>query len=439
MEGHNKTEIGNFPNDWNVGRIDDFFEIQQGKQVSKSNRVGENQKPFLRTSNIYWGKVVFEELDYMNFSKDEEARYRLKKNDLLVCEGGDIGRTAIWNQEVENCYYQNHLHRLRAKTDDIDPLFILQWLEYSFVIGKVYFGRANVTTIPNLSKSRLSELIIPHPPLPEQRKIAHVLSTVQKAIEQQDNLIRTTTELKKSLMQKLFTEGTRGELQKETEIGLVPESWEVIRIGDIMKITSGGTPSRKNKEYYAGDILWVKSGELEDNIILNTEEKITEQAIKESSAKLFPLKTLLIAMYGATVGKTSILEKEAATNQAVCAILPNEEIFNQEFLRHYFITIRENLLKQRYGGAQPNISQTIIKNTLVPKPNIKEQNAIADSMTLFDSKICYHKSKKDSLTALFKTLLHELMTGQRRVHKLGFEALVKDTTQEGGKHHSHSV
>jgi type I restriction enzyme S subunit len=132
MQGYNKTEIGFFPNDWNVGRIDTFFEVQQGKQVSKSNRVGKNQRPFLRTSNIYWGKIVLEELDYMNFSNDEEARYRLKKNDLLVCEGGDIGRTAIWNQEVENCYYQNHLHRLRAKTDDIDSLFILQWLEYSY-------------------------------------------------------------------------------------------------------------------------------------------------------------------------------------------------------------------------------------------------------------------------------------------------------------------
>ncbi len=248
MEGYSNTDIGFFPNDWNVGRIDNFFEIQQGKQVSKSNRVGKNQRPFLRTSNIYWGKIVLEELDYMHFSEDEEARYRLEKNDLLVCEGGDIGRTAIWNQELENCYYQNHLHRLRAKKGDIDPLFILQWLEYSFGYGKVYFGRANVTTIPNLSKSRLSELIIPQPPLPEQRKIAHVLSTVQKAIEQQDNLIRTTTELKKALMQKLFTEGTRGETQKETEIGLVPESWEVVRIERVVNKTKM-RDSRKEPNY----------------------------------------------------------------------------------------------------------------------------------------------------------------------------------------------
>jgi type I restriction enzyme S subunit len=87
-------------------------------------------------------------------------------------------------------------------------LFILHWLQYSFVYGNIYFGRGNITTIPNLSKSRLSELIIPQPKLPEQRKIAHVLSKVQKAIEQQDKLIRTTTELKKALMQKLFTEGS---------------------------------------------------------------------------------------------------------------------------------------------------------------------------------------------------------------------------------------
>ena len=86
MEGYNNTEIGFFPNDWNVGRIDAFFKIQQGKQVSKSNRVGKNQRPFLRTSNIYWGKIVLEELDYMHFSNDEEAKYRLKKNDLLVCD-----------------------------------------------------------------------------------------------------------------------------------------------------------------------------------------------------------------------------------------------------------------------------------------------------------------------------------------------------------------
>ena len=102
--------------------------------------------------------------------------------------------------------------------------------------------------------------------------------------------------------------------------------WQVKRIEEIAKTTSGGTPSRTNKSYYSGNILWVKSGELTDNFIFDTEEKISEDAVKNSSAKLFPTGTVLVAMYGATVGKTAILKKAATTNQAVCGIFPNESV-----------------------------------------------------------------------------------------------------------------
>jgi type I restriction enzyme S subunit len=163
---------------------------------------------------------------------------------------------------------------------------------------------------------------------------------------------------------------------KQTDIGLIPEDWELYELSKIAKITSGGTPSRKISKYYSGNYLWVKSGELEDNYISDTEEKITEEAIENSSAKIFPVNTILIALYGATVGKTAILLEKATTNQAVCAILPNQEKFNSEYVRFYLITIRDKLLSQRYGGAQPNISQTIIKNTIVPLPILLEQKKI---------------------------------------------------------------
>ena len=433
MEGHNKTEIGNFPNDWNVGRIDDFFEIQQGKQVSKSNRVGENQKPFLRTSNIYWGKVVFEELDYMNFSKDEEARYRLKKNDLLVCEGGDIGRTAIWNQEVENCYYQNHLHRLRAKTDDIDPLFILQWLEYSFVIGKVYFGRANVTTIPNLSKSRLSELIIPHPPLPEQRKIAHVLSTVQKAIEQQDNLIRTTTELKKALMQKFFTEGTRGEPQKETEIGLVPESWEVKKLKDYCElITKGSSPKWQGFNYCDKGLLFVRSQNIGWGVIENEFAYLPIEFNEIQKRSILKENDVLINLVGASIGRVAIAPKYfegANSNQAVALVRLSEENLKERFLMHFLLTnVGQTVIKSNEKAiARANISLTDISNFRIPIPTIEEQVLISNSIDILGEKINILNSKKQTLTALFKTLLHELMTGQRRVHEMEFDVLQSKT------------
>jgi type I restriction enzyme S subunit len=212
-----------------MGRFDQFFQVQQGKQVSKRNREGNSQRPFLRTKNVFWGRLDLAELDEMHFTEEEEARLALQPGDLLICEGGDIGRTAIWRGALQRCYHQNHLHRARRRNcAEIDPEFVLFWLWYAFEVGSVYFGRGNVTTIPNLSQSKLCELPLPLPPIPEQRKIAAVLGLVQRAIEQQERLIALTTELKKALLHKLFTEGLRGEPQKQTEIGRVPESWEVV-------------------------------------------------------------------------------------------------------------------------------------------------------------------------------------------------------------------
>ena len=202
-----QTEIGEFPTTWKVERVDSAFEIQQGKQVSKKNREGDNQLPFLRTKNVFWNRLDLSDLDQMNFTETEETRLELQPDDLLVCEGGSIGRTALWNAEVDGCLYQNHLHRLRVKGEKVEPQYGVYWLLYAFDVAKLYFGRGNVTTIPNLSRSKLAELPMALPPLHEQKKIAHILSTVQRAIETQERIIQTTTELKKTLMHKLFTEG----------------------------------------------------------------------------------------------------------------------------------------------------------------------------------------------------------------------------------------
>lgn len=234
-----QTEIGEFPTTWKVDRIDSAFTIQQGKQVSKKNRDGDNQLPFLRTRNVLWNRLNLSNLDQMNFTEKEETRLELQTNDLLLCEGGSIGRTALWKAEVDKCLYQNHLHRLRVKGNKAEPLFGVYWLWYAFEVANLYFGRGNLTTIPNLSRSRLAGLPIALPPLPEQKKIAHILSTVQRAIEAQERIIQTTTELKKALMHKLFTEGLRNEPQKQTEIGPVPESWEVVPLSNLIGISHG--------------------------------------------------------------------------------------------------------------------------------------------------------------------------------------------------------
>ena len=145
-------------------------------------------------------------------------------------------------------------------------------------------------------------------------------------------------------------------------------NWIREPLSDICDTTSGGTPSRKVQEYYHnGTIPWVKSGELENNIILDTEEFITEEALANSSDKIFPAGTLLIALYGATIGKLAFLGIPAATNQAVCAIFENKKV-SLKYLYYYMLFKRPDLVKQGIGGAQPNISQAILKKLIIPYP-----------------------------------------------------------------------
>lgn len=153
------------------------------------------------------------------------------------------------------------------------------------------------------------------------------------------------------------------------------EHYPVLKIADIADTTSGGTPNRGMVEYYNGDIPWVKSGELKDGVITTCDEYITEAGLKNSSAKLFPKGTLLVAMYGANIGKTGVLDFDATTNQAVCAIFPKIDI-SREYLYWYFKQQRIDFIAVGKGGAQPNISQTIINNASIVVPDEKVQEKI---------------------------------------------------------------
>ena len=160
-----------------------------------------------------------------------------------------------------------------------------------------------------------------------------------------------------------------------SEKHIASPSWRFARLGDIAKTSSGGTPSRGKPNYYGGSIPWVKSGELGDRVVYETEESITADAVASSSAKIFPKGTLCIALYGATVGKLGILGIEAATNQAVCGVFPPDDL-DTKFLYRFFESKRRELIEQGKGGAQSNISQGIIRDTIVPIPPLAEQHEI---------------------------------------------------------------
>ena len=157
-------------------------------------------------------------------------------------------------------------------------------------------------------------------------------------------------------------------------------TWQRTALGDICVTTSGGTPSRSRPEFFGGHIPWIKSGDLTDGAVESCSEYITQQGLSQSSAKLFNEGTILLAMYGATVGKLGILGMCAATNQAVCGITPPDAL-DRKFLFYFLLSQRPNLIGQSIGGAQPNISQTIIRELMLPIPPLPDQRRIVDLLT----------------------------------------------------------
>ncbi len=204
----------------------------------------------------------------------------------------------------------------------------------------------------------------------------------------------------------------------------LPKDWKWVKLGEVCHTTSGGTPSRREIKYYKGNIPWVKSGELDKGLITDTEEKISEEAVKNSSAKVFPKGTLLIALYGATIGKLAFLGVDAATNQAICGIYQNESI-SSKFLYNYLFYKKQKLVNQGIGGAQPNISQTILKNLDLPLPPKEAQQLIV-------SKIEELFSEVDKGNEELKTAQQQLKVYRQAVLKWAFEGkLTNENVKEG--------
>lgn len=196
-------------------------------------------------------------------------------------------------------------------------------------------------------------------------------------------------------------------------------NWEYVKLGSVCKTGAGGTPLKSKKEYYEnGYIPWLRSGEVNNRYINNCEIKITTEGLNNSSAKLFPSGTVLIAMYGATAGQVGILNFSCSTNQAVCGILPNK-YFQPEFLYYFFLSFKDKLISQAVGNAQPNISQAKIKDTLVPSISIEEQQQIVqildEAFAKIDQAIANLTQNLQNAEELFQSKLNQIFSQQGEV------------------------
>ena len=387
--------------------------------------------PHIRPFNLGTnGNISLEQIKFIPV-EISEGKPTLHNGDILFNNTNSkelVGKCAVWNND-EPYVFSNHMTKISIKNKDkCNSNYLCYSILHHWMTGKsMMLARAHVAQASIIGE-RFKEIEVAwHSPL-EQDKIAQALRIIQLTSTANERELSGWSSLKHATMHKLFTCGLRREAQKETEIGLVPESWEVEELSAHHSVVSGGTPSRSQNEYWdGGTIPWVKTTEIAYCTIYQTEEYISGLGLAHSAAKILPEGTLLLAMYGqgVTRGKVALLGIEAACNQACAAIRPLDDIILTKYLYH-FLTYRYDAIRVlAHGGQQQNLNLDIA----FPQ-HTSEQQEIVDILDAIDRKIDLHRRKKAVLEELFKSLLHKLMTGEIRVDELNLSAL--EVPQQSG-------
>ena len=414
------------PQGWEWCRMGGIIELLSGQDFMPEKYNSKNQGiPYITgASSISNGKLIINRWT-------ECPSVIGKLGDLLiVCKGSGVGKMCFCN--VEKIHIARQIQIIRVFSSFICMSYLKLIIDAN--LSAITSNAQGV--IPGISREHILNLIIPIPPFNAQQHIIKKLKLLQPLIqlfdskqEELNNLDTSIKELlKKSILQEaiqgklvpqIAEEGIaqelleqirqekqelvkEGKLKKSTLIDSViykgddnkyyeqvgkkclditeqipfeiPENWVWTRLGQIGDWGAGSTPQRGNANYYNGNILWLKTGELNNGIVYDTEEKITQKAFQDCSLRINRIGDVLIAMYGATIGKLAVVGKELTTNQACCGCTPYL-IYNW-YLFYFLMASRDTFIKKGEGGAQPNISRVKLVEHLIPLPPIKEQQRI---------------------------------------------------------------
>lgn len=355
---------------WERKKLGEIATFTKGKGISK-NDIDENGKiECIRYGELYthYNEVITEIKSKTNI--DKEQLIFSKTNDVIIPSSGE---TQI-DIATASCILKSgvalggDLNIIKTSTDGI-------FLSY-YLNSRKKLEIANLAqgiSVVHLYASQLALLEVALPEIQEQIKIANFLRLLDERIKTQNKIIEGVKSLKISLNKKIFTQ--------ELRLSEFNEQWQLVRLGDMGTFFSGGTPHTSMKEYYNGDIPFIKSGEINE---ASTEQCISKEGLKNSSTKMIEVGDLLYALYGATSGEVGISKIRGAINQAILCIRTN---LNNVFLLNYLKYEKGNILKTFLQGGQGNLSAEIIKNLKVPYPSSEEQQKIATFFSIFDQKL----------------------------------------------------
>ncbi len=415
------TELGPLPVDWGVVRLGEVF-----TEVNSDSR-----KIFIDKKSSY--KLIMTKLYAKGIQLKciiegskiaSNVMFLIKKDDFIFSKINiRKGAFDFVPEELDGAVVSSEHPILNLDFSKADKSYIKFYLSQPHTWeafkkeAKGFSGKERVKVREFLN------ITIPLPPLEEQKAIAEVLRSVQSAIEKTEEVIRATKELKKSMMKHLFTYGyvpvdeTDKVKLKETEIGLIPEHWEVVRLGEVAEYYLGRTPPRKEQENWSNpQYPWITISDMSDfGYIINTKERISEYALKKYFNRISQAGTLLMS-FKLTIGRTSILKIDAVHNEAIISIYPKENEIDKMFLFYYLPNIDySNFMDKVVKGNTLNKQK--LKTLPIPLPPLEEQKAIAEVLRAIDEKLQKEEEYKKALQNLFKSLLHHLMSGKIRVRK----------------------
>jgi len=405
--GYKQTEVGVIPEEWEVSTVGREFEVKLGKMLDAEKNVGI-LKPYLGNKSVQWDRIDLSDLPTVPMTRADIEKYRLRNGDLLVCEGGEVGRAALWNAPIEECYYQKALHRLRPLRG-FDSLLMVallrQWSERGLLANYV-----TQTSIAHLPREKFLEVPMPVPPLPEQRAIATALSDVDALLGALDRLIAKKRDLKQAAMQQLLTGQTR--------LPGFQGEWEVKRLGELAGIRSGGTPSTTEPRFWDGDVPWCTPTDITalngHKYLSETSRKITEQGLKSSSAEMIPANSIVMTSR-ATIGECAVNKVSVSTNQGFKNFVPFQPV-DVDFLYYLLTTQKQGFISLCGGSTFLEIGKRHLTAYEVRLPAEKaEQTAIAAVLTDMDAELTALEQRQAKTRALKQGMMQELLTGRTRL------------------------
>ena len=402
---------------WKTCKLSDVVNLISGFAY-KSSDWKESGVPVLKITNVRNGRVRLEGCSFITEKlADETINFQIKKGDLLITLTGEIGATGFYSEDFEARLNQR-VGRLIPKSEvDVNLRYVAYFLE-SPLAREIMWSTAKGIAQANISPKEVLGLDIPLPSIDEQHKIVELLedhlSRLDAALADVKQARIKAAQFRRSLLQAGLTGFFNN--RPRDEVSGLPKTWSIKTLADVADWTSGGTPSSKDSTLYGGNIPWIVIGDLTEGVVLETEKTISKKGLDSSSAKKLPVGTVMVAMYGASIGRTGVMGKEMTTNQAIACGIPKDEEILGKYLLYFLQSQKNEFIAAGKGGAQPNISQGVVKSWKIPLPPIDEQLEIINEIDSQLERLAQANSATDILSkesnGLRRSLLQAAFTGQ---------------------------